>query len=214
MNRFKFFILGVFLLSACSTQYRDALPQISQEELAEVFEDIAENAGDSTVKALSARNNIFGSGQTITFYHAREEDGRPAASILSVEDMSFFKWDIDVPSYAVLSAIDVIFVDSVDDSGERVFSLMLKMGGDTVDGNPIYFVSSSQPGEYRFTDDEFEVRIPAANGNFLLLRTRDLSDNYSDTLAGSIKLDIYVEDDSVDGVLLGQISTMSGFGNR
>lgn len=215
MNITKLLILtlGLCSLSACSTQYRDALPQISEEELNDVFAEIADNTGDSVVAALSQRTNMVGDKSTV-MYHAKEEGGRPAASVLSVEDMSFFGWDIDAPSYAVLSIIDVIFVDSANDNGERIFSLLLRMEGDTQDGLPVYFASSSQPGDYGFSENEFEVKIQAANGESLLLRSRDLSGKYADELGGSIKLDIYIDDGSADGVYLGQISTLSGYGNR
>ncbi len=205
------FLLG---LSACSTQYRDALPQISEDELVQMFGTISERANDSYVKALSSSTDVFGGGTTV-MWHARDEKGRPAASVLSVEDMSIFNNGASNPSawassgtrsWQVLTQVDVIFVDSVDVNKQRVFSLLLSMVGVGDSGEMIesYYAVSSEPGSQKFTDDEFEVRV-----GDLTLVSRDLSDDFDDELAGSVKLDIY----DANGDYVGQVSTMSGYGN-
>jgi hypothetical protein len=211
-------VMTLALSTACSTQYRDALPQVSQEELTELFDDIAQNSqtNDPIVTALAQSDDLFVGEYSTIMYHARDEAGRPPASVFSVTDMSLFGWDLAEPSYRVLDLIDVIFVDAIDSENERRFALMLRMEGVAASGEKrvFYFTGSSESGDYSFSDDEFEVRIFSAEGVPLLLRSTDLSGQYEEELASSVKFEIYIDDGSADGAYVGQISTMAGYGNR
>lgn len=211
-------LIGLSTLAACSTQYRDALPQVSQEELEEIFMAIAQSPEnqDSVVSAMAQSGELFLGEYSSVMFYARDENGRPAASVLSVTDMSLFNWQSTGPSYQVLSMVDAIFVDSVNAKGDRRFSLMLRMKGNEDDGTErtVHFVGSSDSGDFAFNDDEFETRVRLKTGEYLIVRSNDLSDNYDSELAGSVKLSLYLDDGSDDGAYVGQVSTMSGFGNR
>jgi hypothetical protein len=200
-------ILTLATMTACSTQNREATAQIDETELFELFYEINGGAGALDIQTMA--NN----GSAI-LYHAREANGRPAESVLALADMSTIIDGVtmNLASYEFgVDTVDVIFADIANDDGTRVFSLSIQ--GTDIDGQTFTFANTSAPGDFVFTDDEFEVSIPGANGQTLVLRSNDLSEKYNEELADSVKLTVYVEE---NGQLYyaGHISTMAGYGKR
>lgn len=206
------FVAGLAFTLGCSTQYREAYPQITSEELYETFEDIQQNVSDPTVNSFSV--NILAEDNSAVMYHVSDSPGRPAVGVLSFVDMSVIHefWDVGTPSTAIgLAEVDVIFLDQVRSDGSRVFSLLMKLRG--YGDETVYFSASSQPGNHQFTEDSFQVTMQSPSGAQILIKSNDLSQSYNEELADAIKLNVYVLENGQE-YYAGQVSTMAGFGNR
>lgn len=202
---------AMLLAAACSQQNREADAQLSSDELYQTIDAIQMGAAgqDSFLSSLSIESLVTGNSSII--FHAREAGGRPATSVLSMNDMAVFGgWDVGTPSTVIgLEKVDVMFLDTIME-GRRTFTLMMSM---SVNGGAVYFAGTSIPNSERFTENSFEVEIAGANGSVLVLRSNDLSEEYEAELADSIKLEVFVsEGDQL--FYAGQISTMAGYGLR
>jgi hypothetical protein len=216
MKALKFLtsLITVIALSACSTQNREAAPQVSEDELSATFDDMVAQQDAPGIQSMSLNDVLSGGGR---IYHVRESSGRPAASVLSLTDMSVVDnvWPDYTPVYETdLSAVDVMFVDNINENGDRYFTLMISgtYSSDAQSDTSLLFVESSDANDYVFTKDGFETEINSAiSGVRIIIRSDDLSDKYNDELADSVKLSLYV--DNGDGALeyIGQVSTMAGF---
>lgn len=213
MKKWGIALIFPLLMSGCSTQNREAAPQVDDAELFELFSEIKGQVSDQIVASF-ATESLTDSNAAI-LYHARDSAGRPAVSILAVADMGVFfpaksgQHSLDVG----LNKVDAFFLDSIDANNQRHFSLMLRV---EIEGEsaPIYFAGSSASDDYQFDDTTLEVYIPGNNGVSLILQTNDLSEKYDEELADSIKLNIYLDRGGAGAEYIGQISTMAGYGNR
>lgn len=217
MKKLWVYLTLLLAVSGCSTQYREATPQITSEELFSLIAEIQNEVSDPQVRALNV--DELSKGNASTIFHARDSAGRPAVSVLSMADMGVFESGlVGVPSSAIgLSMVDVVFIDSVDANGARNFSLLMKWEELDINGQSSSFAygGSGLPDSAFFSDDKFEVAMVGANGETIILRTSDLSEKYDEELASAIKLTVYVIDAATgEEFYAGQISTMAGFGNR
>ncbi|MCB0351709.1 MAG: hypothetical protein KDD38_11035 [Bdellovibrionales bacterium] len=218
MKNWLVLISLLILTSGCSTQYREADPQVSSDELFTVIEEIL-SLGSPKFGALNFSIDSLAQGNSSIIFHARENAGRPASSVLAMNDMSVIDSSIQqigVPSVALgMTKVDVVFIDQLNQYNEREFSLLLEW--EAPDANNqltrYFFVGSAIPGSAQFSDTMFQVEMTGAHGEHLVIRSNDLSEKYEEELASSIKLEIYVIDGGVE-YYAGQISTMAGYGAR
>ena len=202
--------LTALALGACSTQNREAGPQVDISELNNVLAKFQTNAGGGK----GVINFNFGSGSDSSIaYYAREQAGRPALSVASIYDLNAVDSRFGVgQGIWELSPVeaDAVFIDSIEGSG-RTFTLLIRVL--TGDGQELYFSGASAPNNYTFADDVFETNISMSGGANLIVRSTDLSRDFKEELSDSIKLTLHIEQ---NGVLykVGQISTMAGYGIR
>ncbi len=96
-------LLSLLIFAAgCSTQYREADPQVSSDELFSIIEEIL-SMGDSKVGALNFNVDELGQGSASMIYHSRDAEGKPAASVIAMADMSLFdsQLPVGVPALAI-----------------------------------------------------------------------------------------------------------------
>jgi hypothetical protein len=204
-------------LVACSNQSRTAAEMATQEDLFGqngVFTQM--QASNNLLQTLSV--NSFVNEKSSFLYHARETAGRPAASILSVGDMSALDNRIyklpDMPSSQIgMSQVDVIFVDNVNQNGQRSFALGFRIGDGYTQAINV-FSGVSQYDDYSFSNNQFETAIRMESGSTIVVRSTDVSADYKNELSDAIKLNLYKlgQDNSLR--YIGQISTMLGYGNK
>lgn len=207
----RLFILGfvVLGLSACSTQERTSEPQMTDEELGQLLSEFQSVTATSNTSNLS---NILGDGNKVTVYHARDGQDRPAESVLSLVDMGFM--DAGLPAglgvfdFGLLQ-VDVMFVDATQlTTGERIFALLIKAVD--LSGNTLFYSGDNAGLDYEFSEDEFLTTVKGARGEGVILSSNDVSPDYAEELADSIKLTVELEDGA--GIFdIGQISTLHGY---
>jgi hypothetical protein len=208
----------LILTSGCSTQYREADPQVSSDELFTIIKEIL-SFGRSKNGALNLNIDSLGQGNSSVIFHAREGTGRPASSVLAMADMSVIDdsiADLGVSSVALgMTKVDAVFIDQLNQNNQREFSLLLGWGELDLNGqlSPHYFIGTGIPGSAQFTDTMFQVEMTGAHGEQLVIRSNDLSNKYSEELGSSIKLEIFVIDGGIE-YYAGQVSTMAGYGSR
>jgi hypothetical protein len=215
MKRFIFLLLLAAGLMGCSTQNRESKPLISDEELMKVFDEMRTGIGSQDVRMSSIDEAVLRDPTATIFYHTRESQGAPASTVFSITDMSVLspgEFEQGVNSWDVgIVAVDVIFLDTVSKDGARVFSLMART--QNMEGLIKHYSFTSQPGDYSFSKDAFETSVLGPNNTRLILRSNDISEDFNQELADSVKLRIYLEEGG-QIYYVGQISTMSGYGNR
>jgi len=224
MNTLKllFSLTMVLALAACSTQYREADEMATQEELfgeQGLFYEVQSATQGSVIGGLSIESIM--NGNSAFLYHARETAGRPAASILSVGDMSALNraYPSDLPSSQIgLINVDVFFVDSYvsngTQNGERQFGLAIRIIDASSRGPQDAFYISGSGNQHTFTDKLFEASISMANGSEIIVQSTDISQDYNNELGNAVKLKLYSRTVGSDLRYIGQISTMRGYGNK
>lgn len=221
INGMLFGLLAVILLATsvgCSYHWRESDPGVDGQYVMSVFDEIA---GQSSMFVNSGSLGDLRNDPYATFYFSHTGPMGPLSSVFSFSDTSFLGSVFNQPipygatvfdlqyGYGVSDA-SIIFYDSVSPTtGARYFTLMIKLTGS---GGTSYFTTQSAPNDYSMTDTTFETRMPVSGGT-LVLRSYDLSPDYEDELAPSIKLNAYlIEQGTGIEYEIGQFSILHGFG--
>ncbi len=211
--------LAVLLLqSACSTQFRESQPQVSQKELKAAIEQMS--VGPSQTGLAQTDFDTLMTDATGSLYYGISSGGRrPAVSLLSLNSLSVFDPAVDAGlssedvglDYAEVIFFDGIVRESTSNlvQGKRYFALMIRM--EFLDGAQVFFKQISGEDAYEFTDNDFAVTMRGANGEELILRSKDISQKVDSELGATVKLDVY---QVVNGseFYVGQISSLHGYG--
>lgn len=200
MNRkgLKAFLLVIgVLVSACSTQWRDASLDVSSDDVASMLAEAQGTSGQSTTST-----SMFPySAQAVVYFGNAPSSLGPVPSFLSLMDFSFLGAGQDI-WYGNVQQARVFFLDYSHDSSDDV---ELIFGLDTGSGFS-YYTFTGQGGVDRGL---FDATLTGPNGQEIIVESYDVTD---DVLADTIQLKVYAVGAGGDASYVGKISTLVGYG--
>lgn len=203
--------LALVLNTGCSTQHREAQPILTDDELNSLLNDMS-SQGSLVASAVSG--DATAGNNNMVIYHAGSFNGRPAPSVLALTDMGAFDpaagWESGTwAKDTTLDEVDIVFVENVDDAGNLIYTLGVRMHYADEQAYFYYEAQTSDPSDVIFDDNGFQATLLGPNGTITVTST-DISDKYSDVLADAVKLKIYFDDGSGQRYI-GHISTMARY---
>ena len=193
-----FLLVSSLLLGACSTQYRNADAQISEDDLFSVIENTIQNSSSS-----STLNDLINDDSTVIYFADSAGPLGGVESVVSFIDFSWLGMDSELTVWDLEDAT-VIFLDGFDSDDFRIFYLVVDITD--IDGNRTTQVFSSTDGDYVFDDDGAVIYMTDG----IVINSFDIADDVKDEFGGAIQLRVGVErDGGLDYV--GKFSTLVGF---
>lgn len=208
-----FLVLGQV---ACSERWYEVDPGASDSDMASFM--VNGNGSQRTNTAsydgadVSLISEIVTGDSGSTVYFKKSSELFKPQSVVQITDMGVFSADLlGVPAAALgMTEATVAFLDGFSPStGQRHFALRLdiKAGGGANE-----YVYVSRPGDYSFDGNSFRVYMTGADGYTIALVTRDLDEEYEETLATNVKFEVYVQDLSGEEIYIGQFAPLAGAG--
>lgn len=212
------FLILALGLSACSEQYRVTDPGADPAEINEILDRMQTQGSAVSSFDVNLLGDLRDDPTGSIFFTRSGTNGLFPESVFSIADVSPF---IDTGSSRLinvfemeLSEVSIAFVDGVSSpefGSGRHFALMIEFNFQ--DGGPAeYYVGISNPEDYVFSDEAFEVQFPGVNGETIVLRSYGVSEDFSDELRTNVKFDVWVIDNQGQTFQIGQFSALAGFG--
>lgn len=199
--------------TACSNQWRETSVEANEDDVFKAYDELNTNGGAKG--ANTALLEDLRADTTSTVYFSQSGIFGSPYSVFSFGDVGFLGSAFGLPNtngYSVvdlnLKKVTVIFLDAVNAAGQRHFAIMLKMESTATEAAE-YFVKTSD--QFEFKNGTFAVGFELNDGSTLVLRSNDISKNYSDELAAAIQLKAYVDSGSGERPV-GQFSILQGYG--
>jgi hypothetical protein len=193
-------LTGIAALSACSYQWRDATLDLSGEDVTAMLDE-AQGASGQTVSSGNVDAFKY-RDQSVAYVGTAPSSLGPVPALLGLMDFSFLGAGQDV-WYGNIEQARVMFLDYSHDGIDNVG---LSIGLDMGDGKFTYYNFSGDGG---VDGGLFDATLTGPNGQQILLETYDVT---GDVLADTIHLKVYAIDANGDGIYVGKIATLVGYG--
>jgi hypothetical protein len=202
-------LLVLGLLSACSSQNRNAELDLSSNDILDAVQLMGQSVGGSSL-FNELYSNDDPESPTYIYYAEGPSSLGPAWATVSIFDG---EWDFissQITSVFDVTQARVVLLDGFDSQNERRFALAIELYSIWSD-RPESKVFYSDPGMYEFTEDELIIEMSMSGGEVLVVRTFDISEEYEAELGGVIQLSLGIGSSSADDLFIGKIPTLVGF---